>query len=166
MLVSLIVVSLFCSGGTHILIGVDESFPIYAVNINGNIQYVDIDTVLVYEHQFVPPYGRVVVDTTGILTFATGDSGGTVSIWGIGDSGIDSDYWVPEDEILDEHVSRCVSIYNVAGQRILERELDIDGCLDYIWDGRDLSGRLVASGVYFVELQCEKTVHRKVTILK
>ena len=166
---SLIIVSLFCGvcgGGTHILVGVEAAYQVYEVNVNGNIHYTDTIVVLEYEHQFVPPYGNTVVDSMGIIEFAVSDSSGTISILGIGDTDIDSDYWTPEDECLDERLPCCVDIYNVAGQRITEYELDIEGELDYIWDGRDASGRTVASGVYFVKVQCEEIVYRKVTILK
>jgi hypothetical protein len=165
-LTSLIIVSLFCVGGTHILVGVDATFPMYVANINGNTQYVDTGVVLEYERQFIPPYGSTVVDSMGILEFTVSDSSGIVIIWGVADSGIDIDPWTPEDDIPDECLSCSVGIYNVAGQRISEYTLDIEGCLGYIWDGRDSSGQVVASGVYFVRLQCEEVVYRKVMILK
>lgn len=166
---SLIIVFLFCgvcSGGTHILVGVDASFPMYIADINGNIQYINTNVTLVYEHQFVPPYGSVVVDSMGLLEFTPSDSSGTVILWGVGDSSIDDDHWTPEDDISDECFPCRVDIYNVTGQRIVEYILDIEGCLDYIWNGRDSSGRVVASGVYFVRLQSEEVVYHKVIILK
>lgn len=166
---SLIIVSLFCgicSGETHTITGVDASYQVYEVNINGNIQYVDTIVVLETARLFVPPYGSVVVDSIGLLEFTVTDSSGTISFLGIGDTDIDSDYWTPEDNIPEECLPCYVEIYNVAGQRIMEYTLDIDGDLDYIWDGRDSSGRKVAAGVYFVKLQCEETVYRKITILK
>ena len=171
-LASLIIVSLFCgvcSGGTHILIGVDATYPGYEVDINGNMQFVFTNVVLEYDHQFVFPYGLVVVDSMGILQFTVSDSSGTISIVGVIDTSIDIDHWTPEDDddILDECLPCYVGIYNVTGQRIIEYELDIEGDLDYIWDGRDSLGRKVALGVYFVRLQCEEeTVYRKVAILK
>ena len=148
------------------MIGVNPDKPVYHVVINETAQFAETTMVPIYEQSPVPPYNSVVVDTMGILTFSSSDSSGIVSFNPI-DSGIADDYWVPEDEELNDCSSCHVSIYNVAGRRIAEYQLDIEEGLDYIWDGKDSSGQRVASGVYFVKIeQPDGLIYRKITVIK
>ena len=62
-----------------------------------------------------------------------------------------------------------LQIYNVSGQvvRTLLREMQNAGDYSIHWDGRDLRGREVASGVYFCRLQAEDhVVTRKMVLIR
>lgn len=70
---------------------------------------------------------------------------------------------------LDAGGTAAISIYDAAGRRV--RELVADnlhsGRHMRVWDGRDESGRPVASGVYFVEIRAgSMEARRKVTALR
>ena len=56
-----------------------------------------------------------------------------------------------------------IDIYNSTGQRVLSTKADIEG--NAIWDLRDHRGRIVASGVYFIQLKNSNRVG-KCVILK
>ena len=60
-------------------------------------------------------------------------------------------------------------VYNLAGQRVaqLESEFRQPGPHVIHWDGRDLTGRTVASGVYIFQLlHKESVLTRKMLLLK
>jgi len=144
----------------------DKNKTVYDVIVNGVTTQVQTQFIPVYEKMFIPPYDIVKIDSIGMVTFTTEDDSGIVYIQYI-DSGIPSDYWVPEDGGISECYPCYISVYNVAGRLITEYSLDIDASLDYIWDSRDSSGRKVASGVYFIKIQHNvESIYRKMVIIK
>ncbi|MDP6124838.1 MAG: T9SS type A sorting domain-containing protein, partial [Candidatus Latescibacteria bacterium] len=65
-----------------------------------------------------------------------------------------------------QHVQ--LAVYNTFGQkvRVLDDRVKAAGFHTSVWNGRDFSGRNVASGVYFVRLTTQQTVqtHRMLLI--
>ena len=80
--------------------------------------------------------------------------------------------WIPYDLAEDAHVR--IHIYNVKGESIRELTLGLQTAGTYrtqsraaYWDGRNATGELVASGVYFYSLNVgHKTSTRQMVILK
>jgi hypothetical protein len=71
---------------------------------------------------------------------------------------------------LREQVSVTLTIYDVTGRevkRLVDGEVTNSGRYEKIWDGRDETGRAVASGVYFYRLEAGGfTQTRKMTLIK
>lgn len=70
---------------------------------------------------------------------------------------------------LPERVHVDLAIFNLLGQRVrtLRDETAAAGKYSVVWDGRDQTGRPVASGVYFYRLSSDKFVaSRKMLLLK
>jgi flagellar hook assembly protein FlgD len=61
-----------------------------------------------------------------------------------------------------------LTVYNIAGQTVREFSgRDASGHVTVAWDGRDNSGRSVASGMYFYRLQAGQfTDSKKMTLVK
>ena len=80
--------------------------------------------------------------------------------------------WIPYDLAVDAHVH--IHIYNAKGQSIRQLSLGFRTAGTYrtqsraaYWDGRNTTGELVASGVYFYSLNVgHKTATRQMVILK
>ena len=64
---------------------------------------------------------------------------------------------------LEEPASVKISIYNTQGQcvKILENSFQTAGQFSVVWDGTDLNGNLVSSGVYFYHLLTNDFVIQK-----
>jgi hypothetical protein len=60
-----------------------------------------------------------------------------------------------------------VTIYNIIGQKVkvLADEFQIAGTRSVTWDGKDTSGRTVASGIYVYKLKTDKYVESKKMLL-
>lgn len=70
---------------------------------------------------------------------------------------------------LTERSMVILYIYNILGQEIrgLVSEEKDAGVYSLFWDGKDNSGRDVASGLYIVQIQaCRSAAHRKIMMLK
>ena len=66
-----------------------------------------------------------------------------------------------------QHVA--VGIFNARGEHVIElvNEIRSEGDHEVIWNGRDVAGRLVGSGVYFYQLRTsDATQTRKMILLK
>lgn len=62
-----------------------------------------------------------------------------------------------------------LSIYNIKGQRVLDKTLEHSGkgSYNYFWDGFDERGKECATGIYNVIMRCGERVYiRKLTLLK
>jgi hypothetical protein len=64
----------------------------------------------------------------------------------------------------------CLTIYNISGQEIatlVDNEFQGPGSHSVIWRGKEVSGRLAPSGIYFYRLQVgESVVVRKMALMK
>jgi len=62
-----------------------------------------------------------------------------------------------------------IAVYNLKGQmvrKLIDRELD-SGFHSVVWDGRDESGKNVASGIYFYRMESDSyTANRKMMLMK
>ncbi len=68
---------------------------------------------------------------------------------------------------LQEATRVNLCIYNIIGQRVqvLADEFQIVGTKSVTWDGKDNSGRTVASGIYVYKLKTDKYVQSKKMVL-
>jgi len=64
---------------------------------------------------------------------------------------------------LAKTVNASLIVYNVTGQKVktLHRGLLQGGLSKFVWNGKDQSGSVVASGMYFVQLNTQKGVQTK-----
>ena len=73
------------------------------------------------------------------------------------------------DFSLDRAVRATLAVYDVSGRRVqtlVSRELPA-GSHSAEWDGRDLQGRPVASGIYLIRLTAgERSLTQKAVLLK
>ncbi|HNQ43263.1 MAG TPA: T9SS type A sorting domain-containing protein [Candidatus Cloacimonadota bacterium] len=70
---------------------------------------------------------------------------------------------------LPEKTQAQLTIYNVKGQvvKTIKNEVMNKGSHSEVWDGKDSSGRVISSGVYFYKLRTSKTtLVRKMLMLK
>jgi hypothetical protein len=68
---------------------------------------------------------------------------------------------------VKDHVK--LGIYNVKGQLVkqLVSGEQSEGCYEIVWNGKDNSGKLVASGIYYSRITtCSKTLNKKMLLLK
>jgi hypothetical protein len=70
--------------------------------------------------------------------------------------------------VIDQSRHITIAVYDVAGTRVrtLVDEVKPVGSHWVQWDGRDGSGKQVASGVYVVRLEAGRTLSRKVVLMK
>ena len=151
---------------SHVLFGMDAECPAYIVSINGIWIDAHLDTIYGRTRWFEPPYGYVINDTTGIVSFAIPDSvdGGWVMVdcnW----TGIDSIDW-PDTIVVEPDELGHAIFYNVAGQKVHEcyyRDEDRDtiSFIQLLKANPD-----VASGVYFAKLIGKTVAHRKILIIR
>lgn len=139
----------------YIIIGVPMG--LYTVDVIGEQQYQSLFSDSIWTLNGASEFGSLT-----FVTNAVGDTGVTVCV---NETPMVN---VEEPEELYSVTSCCkMTVYNVAGRQIVEFYLDKGEIDNYIWEGQDASGNMVASGVYYIEKVTEEGIKRsKVLILK